>query len=93
MRKRRGVANDQLRRRVRLHRVVSIGKLAVGQERYYLEQAPERVDAGTDSNEDYYLDPAEVRGEWRGRAAASLGLSGSVGADPLRRLLEPPSIR
>ena len=53
--------------------MVSIGKLSLGQERYYLEQAPDRID-GTESSgsEDYYLDPAEARGEWHGRAAARL---------------------
>ena len=84
-----GVGNDQLGARVRLPSVVSIGKLSVGQERYYLEQAPERVDAadGGGGSEDYYLDPAEARGEWRGRAAARLGLSGCVAASALRSLL------
>jgi conjugative relaxase-like TrwC/TraI family protein len=68
--------------------VVSIGKLSLGQERYYLEQAPDRVDAGEGGgSEDYYLDPAEARGEWHGRAAARLGLIGAVGADALRRVL------
>ena len=68
--------------------MVSIGKLSRGQERYYLEQAPERVD-GEESggNEDYYLDPAEARGEWHGRAAARLGLTGDVNAEALRRML------
>ncbi len=67
---------------------MSIGKLSLGQERYYLEQAPDRVDnVESEGSEDYYLDPAEARGEWHGRAAARLGLTGAVGADGLRRVL------
>jgi conjugative relaxase-like TrwC/TraI family protein len=69
--------------------MVSIGKLSVGQERYYLEQAGERVDAAASlaGAEDYYLDPSEARGEWAGTAAGRLGLTGAVGAEPLRRLM------
>ena len=67
---------------------MSIGKLSLGQERYYLEQAPDRFDAAeSGGSEDYYLHPAEARGEWHGRAAARLGLTGAVGADALRRVL------
>ncbi len=67
-----------------------MGKLSAGQERYYLEQAGARVDAVdsiTGGAEDYYLDPSEARGEWRGKSAARLGLTGSVGPEDLRRLL------
>ena len=68
--------------------MVSIGKLSLGQERYYLEDAPDRFDGVENGDsEDYYLDPAEARGEWLGRGAASLGLSGAVGAEGLRRVL------
>ena len=69
--------------------MVSIGKLSVGQERYYLAQADDRLDAAGSLGggaEDYYLDPSEARGEWYGTAAARLGLAGGVGADELRRL-------
>jgi hypothetical protein len=40
--------------------VLSIGKLSAGQERYYLEQAHDRVDGATSlasGAEDYYADP------------------------------------
>src|SRR3954452_10719310 len=70
--------------------MVSIGKLSAGQERYYLEQAAERVDAASSIGggaEDYYLDPGEANGEWLGGASSRLGLKGAVGAEQLRRVL------
>ena len=45
--------------------VLSIGKLAIGQERYYLEQADARIDRATSiasGVEDYYLDGSEPDG-------------------------------
>ena len=48
--------------------MLSIGKLATGQARYYLGQAEGRVDAVQsigDGIEDYYAGGAEARGEWR----------------------------
>ena len=71
--------------------VLSIGKLAAGQAKYYLDQAEARVDvvqsvgSGVD---DYYLGRTEVRGRWIGVAARELGLRGDVDADGLRRVLE-----
>jgi conjugative relaxase-like TrwC/TraI family protein len=71
--------------------VLSIGKLAVGQAKYYLDQAEGRVDvvqsvgAGV---EDYYLGAHEARGRWIGVAALELGLGGDVEAEALRRVLE-----
>jgi conjugative relaxase-like TrwC/TraI family protein len=70
--------------------VLSIGKLAAGQAKYYLDQAEVRVDtvqsigAGV---EDYYAGGAEARGVWVGTAAAALGLSSAVDGDALRRVL------
>ena len=55
----------------RRSRVLSIGKLAAGQARYYLEQAEGRVDVVEsvgDGIEDYYSGGAEARGEWIGSA-------------------------
>src|SRR4051794_23194945 len=70
--------------------MLSVAKLAVGQERYYLEAAGDRVDAAesvAEGREDYYLDPSEARGRWAGAGAAQLGLAGDVSAEQLRRLL------
>jgi conjugative relaxase-like TrwC/TraI family protein len=71
--------------------VLSIGKLAAGQAKYYLDQAGGRVDAVESlagGAEDYYVRAGEARGVWIGRAASELGLQGDVGADDLQRLLE-----
>lgn len=70
--------------------MLSIAKLSAGQERYYLDEAGERVDVATsvgEGVEDYYLDPSEARGHWTGSASARLGLSGSVRPDGLRSLM------
>lgn len=70
--------------------MLSIGKLSVGQERYYLDHAAERVDvveSVAGGAEDYYLDPVEARGRWLGEGAARLGLVGDVTPDQLRRVL------
>ena len=70
--------------------MLSIGKLATGQARYYLDQAEARVDAVQsvgDGIEDYYAGGAEARGEWCGAAATALGLDGAVDGDALRRVL------
>src|SRR4051794_35418935 len=69
--------------------MLSVAKLAVGQERYYSQEAGERVDVAAsvgDGREDYYLDPSEARGSWLGSGAAQLRLAGEVDADQLRRL-------
>jgi hypothetical protein len=70
--------------------VLSIGKLAAGQARYYLDQAEGRVDVVSsvgDGIEDYYSGGAEARGEWLGAAARVLGLSAEVDGEGLRRVL------
>ena len=72
------------------HAVLSIGKLSAGQARYYLEQGEVRVDAVDsigDGVEEYYAGGAEARGTWIGSGGASLGLSGPVDGDALRRVL------
>jgi hypothetical protein len=49
--------------------MLSVAKLAVGQERYYSQEAGERIDVAAsvgDGREDYYLDPPR-------RAVAGLG--------------------
>jgi len=60
--------------------VLSIGKLAGGQENYYLA-------AVADGVEDYYLGSGEAPGEWIGLGVARLGLSGQVQAEQLRAAL------
>ena len=73
-----------------LYTVLSIGKLAAGQARYYLDQAEVRVDAVQsigEGVEEYYAGGAEARGNWVGTAAAGLGLSGGIDGDALRRVL------
>lgn len=70
--------------------VLSIGKLSAGQARYYLEQGETRVDAvGSigDGVEEYYAGGAEARGTWIGTGGMSLGISGPVDGDALRRVL------
>ncbi|MDA0167526.1 relaxase domain-containing protein [Solirubrobacter taibaiensis] len=71
--------------------MLSIGKLAAGQAKYYLDQAEGRVDVVQSVGsgvEDYYVAPGEARGVWIGSAARDLGVDGEVGADALRRVLE-----
>ena len=70
--------------------MLSIGKLAAGQARYYLDQAEVRVDAVQsigEGVEEYYAGGAEARGVWVGTAAVGLGLAGAVDGDALRRVL------
>ena len=61
--------------------MLSLGKLAPGQQQYYLAT----VAAGA---EEYYTGVKEAPGEWTGRSAARLGLSGEVAAETLRDVLE-----
>src|SRR4051812_31115604 len=71
--------------------MVSIGKLGKGQEEYYLEQAHGRIDRVTSVSsgvEDYYVASSEPDGVWLGNGCSALGLSGSVTAAQLRRVLE-----
>ena len=70
--------------------MLSIGKLAAGQAKYYLDQAEARVDVAQsvgEGIEDYYLTPREARGQWIGAAARELGLSGDVAPEALRNVL------
>ncbi len=60
--------------------MLTIGKLGVGQERYYLDKVAEGA-------EDYYSGEGEVAGEWIGGAARDLDLDGEVGADQLTAML------
>jgi conjugative relaxase-like TrwC/TraI family protein len=70
--------------------LLSIGKLAVGQAKYYLDQAEGRVDVVDSIGagiEDYYGEQSGARGSWHGSAAADLGLNGAVRGESLRRVL------
>ncbi|MHB1853894.1 MAG: relaxase domain-containing protein [Acidimicrobiales bacterium] len=60
--------------------VLSLGKLSLGQEAYYLSEV-------LDGAEDYYLNAGEAPGRWTGRGAAGLGLTGPVGAEEVRAVL------
>lgn len=60
--------------------VLSIGKLSLGQEAYYLSEV-------LDGAEDYYLNVGEAPGRWLGSAAGAIGLKGVVNADDLRAIL------
>jgi conjugative relaxase-like TrwC/TraI family protein len=71
--------------------VVSIGKIAVGQHRYYEQQVAQGAD-------DYYSGRGEMPGEWQGAGAQALGLSGRVSDGQFNALvagLDPrdPSVR
>ena len=74
--------------------MLSIGKLAVGQARYYLDQAQRRVDRVTSVASgvgDYYLGDTEAAGEWVGRGSLALGLGGTVDDAPLQAVLSGES--
>ena len=60
--------------------MLSIGKIALGQHRYYEQQ----VAHGRD---DYYSGRGEAPGEWVGSGAQALGLSGTVRAEHVSGLL------
>jgi conjugative relaxase-like TrwC/TraI family protein len=60
--------------------VLSIGKLAVGQERYYEQQVAQGLD-------DYFTGRGESPGRWLGRGAAALGLRGTVEDGELSMLM------
>ena len=69
---------------------MSIGKLAVGQADYYLEQAHgsvTRSGAVSSGVEDYYLRGPEAPGSWIGSGVRALGLDGGVDALRLDRVL------
>ena len=70
--------------------MLSIGKLAAGQAKYYLEHAEVRVDVvgSVESGlEEYYVGGLEARGSWIGRGAVRLGMEGGVDGDGLRAVL------
>src|SRR3954467_4020617 len=70
--------------------MLSIGKLAVGQAGYHLEQAQgsvTRAGALRSGVEDYYLGGLEAAGVWIGDGARALGLAGEVDATRLDRVL------
>src|SRR3954453_15789859 len=70
--------------------MLSIGKLAVGQAQYYLEQAQgsvTRVGAVSSGVEDYYLRGPEAPGLWIGSGVHALGLGGTVDALRLDNVL------
>src|SRR6516225_6863032 len=60
--------------------MLSIGKIALGQHRYYEQQ----VARGRD---DYYSGRREAPGEWVGGGAKALGLSGRVTAEQFSALV------
>ena len=60
--------------------MLTIGKLGIGQERYYLDKVAEGA-------EEYYSGEGEVAGEWIGDATRELDLDGEVGADQLTAML------
>jgi conjugative relaxase-like TrwC/TraI family protein len=74
--------------------MVSVGKLAVGQADYYLDQAGTRVSRAASIGsgvEDYYAAGPEAAGRWLGRGRHSLGLAGPVAPSDLRGVLNGAS--
>src|SRR3954470_4096588 len=70
--------------------MISIGKLGVGQAKYYLDQAQmpmSRASAVSSGVEDYYVGGSESAGRWCGRSVARLGLVGEVDGDALHAIL------
>ena len=61
--------------------MLSLGKLAPGQQQYYLETVARGA-------EEYYTGAREAPGQWSGSAAPLLGLAGEVDADALGHVLE-----
>src|ERR1700741_3127286 len=60
--------------------MLSIGKLAAGQERYYENTVAKGLD-------DYYTGRGEAPGRWLGTGAAQLGLTGEVEDGQLSALM------
>ncbi len=60
--------------------MLSIGKAALGQHRYYEQQVAQGQD-------DYYTGRGEALGEWVGAGAKALGLTGRVGAGQFGALI------
>jgi conjugative relaxase-like TrwC/TraI family protein len=70
--------------------VVSVGKLKAGHAKYYLDQVephPNAAAALASGAEDYYVGGTESAGQWQGRGAAELGLTGSVDGPQLHAVL------
>src|SRR5690606_22885883 len=67
-------------RRWSLEGVMSLWKLRVGAESYYLAQIASGLD-------EYYTGAGEAPGQWSGTGADLLGLSGQVEGDDLRSVL------
>src|ERR1700722_19298342 len=61
--------------------MLSIGKLALGQQRYYEQQVAQ-------GHDDYYSGRGEAPGEWAGGGAEELGMAGRVSAAQFNALLE-----
>ena len=60
--------------------MLSLWKLRVGAEAYYLGQVAQGLD-------DYYTGQGEMPGRWLGNAIGGLGLGGTVTGDDLRAVL------
>ena len=60
--------------------MLSLWKLRVGAEEYYLGQVADGID-------DYYTGAGETRGQWIGAASSALGLTDGVTGDELRAVL------
>lgn len=60
--------------------MLTIGKLGISQENYYLDKVAQGA-------EDYYSGEGEAEGRWMGDAAEELGLDGEVGPDQLKAML------
>src|SRR4051812_45935709 len=70
--------------------MVSVGKLKAAHAKYYLDQAeshPSPADAIASGAEDYYTGGSEAAGRWEGRGAIALGLTDTVEAEALHRVL------
>ncbi|MGI8803498.1 MAG: MobF family relaxase [Solirubrobacteraceae bacterium] len=66
--------------RVTFGLALSVGKIALGQHRYYEEQVAQGRD-------DYYSGRGEAPGEWIGRGARALGLEGRVSGEQFNALV------
>jgi len=67
----------------RWREVLTIAMLSAGSERYYVRSAFDAID-------EYYV-KGEERGYWVGKGSEALGLSGEVGAEDIRAVLEARS--
>ena len=60
--------------------MMSVGKVSVGQESYYLSAVAQGA-------EDYYSEHREVPGRWVGKGTGEFGLAGEVDDDDFRSVL------